>query len=208
MVILLSGVMKNIDDFLNFCLKIVHQGLNKIDDRFLDTRKELVDLLIIVFQNSRAKELSFLETNEDLQYTLIDNFAEFYRHRTWLFIYSKHTFDEEKHVSPKLTSSVQYYKGDKILNYIFADSLSEDMIQVSDIIVGILGKYFTFINQVNSSNIEAELATLNSMQKDNLFKLLKLCKEAELYNKAFIHYTSSVINIRKDFLVSKISEDK
>ncbi|PTB83751.1 hypothetical protein C9926_01325 [Sulfurovum lithotrophicum] len=197
---------ENTDDFLIFMLDVVNNGKNSIDDKYLNS-SSLIPLLISILEESKGKELSFLESNEDLNYLLINNFAEFYRHRTWLFVNSVHVFDNEKQIELLLKNNRQYYNKNAIENYSFSDSKSEELIQVSDIIVGILGKYFEYINQIDSRNIEQEVLAFTTIQKENLFLLLKLCKDAEHYNKAYIHYTTSVVNIRKDTLISELSEN-
>lgn len=193
------------NEFVSFLLSIIKKGVGNIDDRYLDS-ESLIPLLEAILQESKNKELSFLESNEDLNYLLIDSFVEFYQHKTWIFVHSVHIFDEENQIKPLLQRNKQYYKKHPIENYSFSDSKSEELIQISDILVGILGKYFEFINQINSLNIETEIQNLTLIQKENLSLLLKLCKNSEKYNKAYIHYIASVANIRKDILISELSE--
>lgn len=157
-------------------------------------------VLAYILRNAQNKELVFIQNNED--YMLVDRFAEFYMNPLGLFKKSEHIFDEELEVIDYF-NKFEFYDGDQVLNnFKFEKSHTHLLIQLSDVVVGILGKYNEFINDLKFDDIAKIKNNLNDLQKENFTKLFELCKNAELTSKAFVYYITALTNIEKERLLS------
>nr|WP_314542608.1 DUF3800 domain-containing protein [uncultured Massilia sp.] len=120
---------------------------------------------------SKAKalpELAFL-VNEKAG-VLIDGFDQFFLNRICTFKNARHVLDEEKEVQ-KVLDHYQLMHGDSEIDFSFADSKVVPEIQLSDIVVGFLGKYFTFIEKTPMSALLRIRKNLTKTQAQTL-KLL------------------------------------
>ena len=73
---------------------------------------------------------------------MIEDLMQFYYHFVLLFQNSFHIFDDQKEIRRKLEQYEFVGKYSKILrNYTFADSKSDIMIQISDVISGTYANY-------------------------------------------------------------------
>ena len=176
----------------------------KNKEKVIDDKKKInehsVLILADILRNSMNKKLDFLHDNQNNE--VIDRLAEFYMRPLGLFKNSHHIFDEEDDVI-KYFNQFQFLDGDTDVNYFsFEDSKNNIFIQLSDIVIGILGRYSEFINNLELCQIQNIKDSLNPIQKENLIKLFELCRNAELTSKAFVHYATSIINIEKERLLS------
>ncbi len=71
------------------------------------------------------------------------------------------------------------------------------MIQLSDITVGIIGKFFEYLNIIKCEEIYNTRNSLNDLQLNNFKKLLSILEQSEIYNKAFIHSVVPLTHILK-----------
>lgn len=180
-----SYILKNKDDVINNI-----KGINE----------HSIFVLADILRNSTNKELVFIENNKD--YELIDRMAEFYMRPLGLFKNSEHIFDEEVKVIDYF-NKFEFCDGDNILDHFdFEESHNNVFIQMSDVVVGLLGKYFEFINILNFRDIKNVKNTLSTIQDKNFTKLFMLLKKSELNSRAFIHYTTALTNIEKERLLS------
>lgn len=127
------------------------------------------DILIKFFQDNKYKQPSFLIDNKDN--ILIEQYHNMYLKNIYLFKNSFHNFDEEDEVENKMGTII--LDGRLLENYSFLESHNNIFIQLSDIIVGILGKLFEFIKPLRSEDVEYVYHSLNESQKEG-FNLLKL----------------------------------
>jgi len=119
---------------------------------------------------------------------LIDGFSDFYINRICLFKYSSHVFDVEEVVQDRLSRQQFVDAGVQFKNYQFVDSKALEGIQLSDIVVGLLGKAFSYINQTEVGDIVADLSSINDIQNSNLSKLSQLMGRSISENAAFAQY--------------------
>lgn len=119
----------------------------------------------ILVKASSLKELVFLA--DEKRGLLIDGFENFFLNRICTFKNSKHIFDEEKEVQ-KVISRFRIMNGTREMDYVFMDSKEVPEIQISDVIVGLLGKYFTFIEKKSFPTLMRIRETLTSTQVKNL----------------------------------------
>lgn len=89
-----------------------------------------------------------------------------------MFKNSKHIFDTETEIEAIFSKYELSDNGQVIDNYAFVDSKSMYEVQVSDVIAGLLAKYFTFISDTNVDDLKNIKSNLNDTQKNNL-KLLE-----------------------------------
>jgi hypothetical protein len=191
-----NKVNKFIIDIKSYIFKHKDELIHNIKE--IDEHSILV--LADILRNSNNSELVFIQNNDN--YMLIDGFAEFYMRPLGLFKNSQHIFDEEVNIIDYF-NKFEFYDGDQILNHFkFEKSHNNSLIQVSDIVVGILGKYNEFINELQFDDIPKIKNNLNTIQKENFAKLFELCKNAELTSKAFTHYMTALTNIEKERLLS------
>ena len=79
----------------------------------------------------------------------------------------KHFFDEETQIKNILQDDSISFRN--IANHIFfKESKSDIRIQISDVVAGLLGKYFTFISNTTIDELKKILLQLTYIQKENL----------------------------------------
>lgn len=176
----------------------------KHKDEVIRNIKEIDEYSILVLadilRNSNNSELVFIQNNDN--HMLIDRFAIFYMRSLGLFTSSEHIFDEEEEIV-EYFNTFEFFDGDVGINHFsFNNSHDHILIQISDVVVGILGKYNEFINELKFDDIAKVKNNLNDLQKENFTKLFELCKNAELTSKAFVHDITALTNIEKERLLS------
>jgi len=129
-------------------------------------------------------ELMFLVDEEEG--VLIDNFHAFFLHPIYLFKNSVHIFDKETIVE-KILSNTRLVDGERVVSYRFSDSKTEVGIQLSDVIIGFLGKYFVFIEENSMPELLKAKENLNATQMKNLELLRVLIDESDEVSDAFFH---------------------
>ena len=122
---------------------------------------------------------------------LIDGFSEFYIHRICLFKFSSHVLDVEEVVQDHLSQQQFVDAGEPFRNYQFVDSTAHEGIQAADVVIGLLGKAFTYVNQTEVGDIVSDRSTMNGIQKTNLSKISELMDRSIAENAAFAHYIIS-----------------
>jgi hypothetical protein len=128
---------------------------------------------------------------------LIESFGIFYLNRIAVFKYSSHILDMEDSIRDELAKMRPVSNGLPVTHYRFADSKTESGIQVSDIIVGLIGKmqsYFTQNTRVDICNTRASLTGSSLKNAELLRDLIDASHEA---NIAFLHHIASASNVDK-----------
>lgn len=144
----------------------------------------------ILQQGLNCTSLHFIEGNE--KEPLIDDFSIFYFQSLILFKNSSHIFDEEKSIKD-LFNTNKFFQSNLInRTYCFENSQNNFGIQLSDIIVGILGKMFSYICNESEHNILTLKNSLSRTEQRNLDLLKELILLSEKYNSAFIHHILSI----------------
>ncbi len=139
-----------------------------------------------------AKNLSSLPYLEDeTPNVLIDGFGMFFIHRICLFKNCEHILDVEEVVQSYISGET-FTDGERTLaNYRFAVSDDEPGIQISDVITGMLGRLFSFIQESELSDLVQSRESLNPQQERNLGLLRQLLDRSLEENSAFAHYVLS-----------------
>lgn len=135
---------------------------------------------------------------------LIDSFSVFYARNIRMYENSIHIFDNEDSVKQEFVSG----KLDGCINpatkYEFVDSQSEIMVQMSDIIVGLLGKYFTYLKVTSFENVVKAVLACDSQQLKNISSLCRLIKRSEDQSNGFSHFVTSGSLLHKHTWIMKM----
>lgn len=163
------------------------------------TLNKLEELLREAAEND---ELPFITDEED--YMLIKGLMELYARPVHLFANSEHFFDNECEIKEQLQNSPLLLNGQPMTNYKFLDSKTDKLIQASDVIIGLIGKMFKYINEKKHMEIASEIETMSVQQLSNLDLLLGLVQKTILFNEGFLHYTDSDYERSKIHLIGKL----
>ncbi len=145
-----------------------------------------------------AEKLDSLPYLEDATpNVLIDGFGLFFIQRICLFKHSEHILDVEEVVKTYLAGQ-DFVDGErKLTNYRFVVSHHEPGIQISDVVAGLLGKFFSFIQKSDPSELAAMSRDLSAQQKRNLDLLRELLDLSLEENPAFAHFILSTEDQRR-----------
>ena len=72
------------------------------------------------------------------------------------------------------------------------------MIQVSDVVAGFIGKYYTYLTTTSAQTLVADRLQLSPAQLQNLDRLRKLIDRTDEENPVFIHRIISHTDQRKN----------
>lgn len=170
---------EDIRDFTKNLLSLIEESM--INSKL---NKELIILKQILNKSLEEEKLIFLtEENENV---LINDFLQFYLRPLYMFKNSNHIFDNEDKIESLFQDVELKYYGKTLNNYRFLDSLSSDYIQISDVFVGLVGKFAMFINSKNVGEIKEKIEALNTLQKENFKLFKKIINKSEKMNKALI----------------------
>lgn len=143
---------------------------------------------------SKSKEMIFVQNNID--FVMQEDYSLFYIDPIVKFPKSMHHFDEELSIQNKVIEALTHYeKG--ITNYEFINSKDNTMIQISDLIAGLLGKMFTFINSIPVKDMRKTVLKLNTVQINNCLGFNELRKKSDSRNKGFLHSLTTIGILQK-----------
>lgn len=147
----------------------------------------LLDELIRKAQS--LPELSFLV--DETPYQLIGSFEHFFLNRICTFKNSTHIFDEEYEIQ-KAVEKFRIVDSDREISFSFVDSKAVAGIQLSDIVVGFLGKYFTFIEQTPLKALLRIRGNLTRIQASNLELVSQLITISDRISKSLLHRVTTL----------------
>ena len=190
---------ENMDEF---CQKLV---------KLFGSRRELsMDLKFLsgmIQKAGKQKDLVFLERN--IPNVLMENLAFLYFHFIALFPNSKHIFDNQQEIRRKVDKYVVVDgEKNKLENYEYVDSKNEIMIQISDVISGIWGMLYSFLNEHDNNGIRKMVSELNKEQLDSLWMMWKLMHDAEQENRGFIFSFASIQCREKLQLLGRLAYER
>jgi len=162
----------------------------------------LESLRQILKESKKKNSLPFIQDEED--HILVRDFSQFYLRPLYSFKNSTHILDNEVDIA-NIISNYELTEGDEsINNYSFEDSVNSSCIQVSDIFIGLVGKFSKFINTSTPDQIKSELDRLNEMQKENISLMINIINRSIEKNIAFVHSVDAFSEMEK---VSIITQD-
>lgn len=128
---------------------------------------------------------------------LIDSFAVFYLTRIAVFKYSNHILDMEDSIRDEIEAMKPSSNGEAVTNYRFADSKSEPGIQISDIVIGLIGKMHSYFAQTKRDDVLQARASLSGVSLKNTELLRDLIDASHEANIAFLNHVCSISDIDK-----------
>lgn len=140
-------------------------------------------MLLDIFKLEDVTELVFLDGNQNG--VLIDNFLPFYLQPFWIFKNSSHTLDNESSIESALEGSTLTYQDETIENYTFCDSKDDPHIQISDVIMGVFGKLFSFAKDSKMSEISKFRLSLNGTAAENMELLTEIMQKTLARSRGF-----------------------
>lgn len=190
------NISKNdVRNFIHDLIDLTEDELKK--SSFLGEKKRFGLLLEFLRDTEDIDELVFL-SDED-EYIMIKRLNELYSQNTVMFINSEHIFDNESDVQNSFAEVKMVYKDKDICNYSFVDSKSSVLVQASDVIIGVIGKLFSFIKHIDISLLSDVISNMNEIQIKNLDLLLTL------YNKSINRNPSFINSIESDSELVKLN---
>jgi len=116
-----------------------------VEEQLPDDRSLVTHLLRHTLERAASApdlELAFLHGNE--AGTLIDNFSVQFLHCMYTFTHGRHVFDNESLIESILQHH-EVWDGPRRVDYRFADSQAEVGIQASDVVTGLFGKLYNYV---------------------------------------------------------------
>ncbi len=177
-----------IKDFIKSLLYFVDQSIDVDATYFLVCPHKLV--LKRCLENAHnQKNLTFIQ--DETPHEWVKDYLQFYRQEIITFRHKTLIFDEEKQVQARLSSENLKYAGNALCHYSFCESSSNAMIQLSDYIVGILRKYFIFLDRLQPM-VDADINSFGQVQMMNFELLNRILKRSLICNPLFINTIMSI----------------
>ncbi|WP_340012240.1 DUF3800 domain-containing protein [Paenibacillus sp. FSL H7-0690] len=131
---------------------------------------------------------------------IVTDYSNFYLIKPDIFINSFHLFDEELEIE-KIINTTSDINFKESRNFAFKDSTEDRFIQISDVVVGLLGRFFSYIEELNgeleNGKIVQELihsiSKFDSIQKDNFLLLINILKKSHDKNKLFFYSENTFV---------------
>lgn len=177
---------KDVSDFMNNIKKLCYAYSVQCPKHLKETLALLVENLE---KGSLQPEAIFIQNEE--KSVLVKNFREFYTQQIYTFINSNITFDKENDIMRYLNNTQFIIDGKILSNYEFVDSKSNVMIQISDIVVGIIAKYLHTID-LTTEQISHYISQFDENQLRRFQKLNNLINYSLEYNPTFVHQITSI----------------
>lgn len=134
--------------------------------------------------------LPFIQDNVD--HEPIEGLGDFYLQKLYMYPYAKHVFDNEEYIKGVFDNKSIEIDGHSINNYCFVDSKSNVLIQVSDLIVAILKRYFKFCDRSKES-VDSDINHFTDQQMNSFVMLNKILKNSLDYNPVYMHHSTNLI---------------
>lgn len=146
----------------------------------------LESLRQILKEAKKKNDLPFITEDED--YILLKDLSQFYVRPIYTFKHSVHVFDQEDDIMKVLAGYAIKDGQEEIKNYSFTDSKENELVQLSDVFVGLMGKYTQYINTTAADKIMDDLDQLNDKQDENMNLLIDLLLKSENKHAGFFHH--------------------
>jgi hypothetical protein len=162
----------------------------------------LESLRQILKESRKRGELPFVMDEED--FILIKDFSQFYLQPIYMFKNSTHIFDNEDSIAEVMKGYKILDGPSEIKNYSFVDSQTSQLTQLSDVLVGLMGKLSGYINTSSRGTIEADFHSLTSIQGENIDLFLDLINKSHNKNIGFLQAADSYEEMSKlEFIFAK-----
>ncbi|MEF9985330.1 MAG: hypothetical protein RR847_02405 [Bacilli bacterium] len=179
------------DSFKEFSLELIN-WIDTIEAEPKD--KNFITIFKQIINKPQENDSIILLIN-NIDNVLIEDFTQLYIQKLLIFTNSFHTFDEEPKIEERLNNQKIMVDKKEINNYIFVNSVNERLIQLSDVICGIIGKLVSIANQMTIQEIT--LYELNELQKRNIYIFKNIIGKSVEENELFVGYSANLIQIEK-----------
>ena len=199
--VLYNMLSERIEDVISVMIKYSYPNIQDTDIRgfcmdllnLLRNRKEQnIEEKFISGAIRRAADSScllFIQNNED--FVTQSNYAEFYFDSIITFHKVFHHFDEELSIQEDVKRYLATDGSDNI-KYEFLKSDECVLIQVSDMIAGLFGRMFSFINRTPRKNFRCVIKEMNDRQILNAARICSERIKSNNKNKGFLHSLTSI----------------
>ena len=190
------------NDFYQFLAEFNYPNIAKDNIRpfcqglinFIDTIPEELSFELELLRQGlksacKQNELVFLQDNDEKM--IIESFFPFYLRPIGVFSSAKHVFDNEYLIEEQFEKYELFDMGKCVNNYCFVDSKDNLFVQVSDCIIGLLGKYYTYINNITINDAEQLFESITAEQKSTLKLLSQVIIKSENYSKLLFNSVES-----------------
>ena len=184
----------------NFIEQLVSLFEGYIDDP--EYHFGLESLRQILKESKKNNELAFVTDEED--YVLLNDLSVFYLRPIYTFKNSNHIFDNEDAISEILADYRITDQGVEFKNYSFVDSQSNQLVQLSDVFVGLIGKFSRYRNTTSEEKIKSDFDSFNDIQRRNLNLLFDVIEKSNQKNMTFFHSTDSYEEMKKVEYINQI----
>jgi len=185
------NIKKN--DVLSFIEEMSDLFSDYLDD--VEFHFGLESLRQILKEAKRKRTLPFIMGGDD--FVLIDDFSHFYMRPIYIFKNSKHIFDSEESIAELLSTYKIMDGSQQIENFLFVDSKSSQLVQLSYVLVGLVGKLVGYLNKTDRDEIRSDFSSLNDIQAQNVDLFLALIDRSHDKNMGFLHATDSYEEMSK-----------
>lgn len=192
------------DQVASFIEALIEIFADYIDDSEFHFGIETLRQLLEVSKSKN--KLAFVMDEQD--HILLEGLAHFYMRPIYTFSNSTHVFDNEDSIKEEISKFRILNNKVEIKNFSFVDSKDDQLIQLSDIFVGIMGKYTQYRNTHTIDQIKADIIeTFSPIQLDNLKMFVDIINKSDSRNPAFLHSVDSVEEVQKFGHIAKIISD-
>jgi len=143
---------------------------------------------------------------QPVPYLLIDNFSGFYLNRLAVFKNATHVLDMEPNIQARLLETPLTSGGEPVTHFRFADSRAEAGIQLSDVVVGLIGKMHTYFTLTTPDEVAQARKELTGRALENTILLRDLINVSHAANIAFLHHLASSHDVEKLNLFLRFAE--
>ena len=140
-------------------------------------------------------DLIFIEGNTP--YRLIEDFSLFYLTRIAVFNQATHILDMEESIRERFGAMVITQGGQPATHFRFVDSKTEPGIQLSDVVVGLLGKMHTYLTQTPRDEVAKDRDGLTGTALENAELLRDCISRSHDENIAFLNHVASQYDLQK-----------
>lgn len=165
----------------------------------------ITKIILEVLKDSEDKKRDVVFVEDEKKGILIHDFLQFFTTRICMLAYSHLALDEEADVETHLKQKSICVHGRKLDNFQFMNSKSNTYIQISDLIVSLISRYFNFLDR-RWEDVQKDLDGLKYLDKKNLYLLNNLLIYSEHESTLLFDMVERyevVCNFRKSLLMYK-----
>lgn len=157
---------------------------------FKQHKKGIEAIIKLLTEAAADNDMPFIV--HEMDNILIESFAPFYQRPLSAFHTSEHYFDHELEIEEEfLEVPLMFGSSNLYANCHFLDSEKGRLIQLSDIVVGLIGKLYEYINTTESQRVSSEYNSLTDKQRECYRLVSKVINRSLGKNPAFVYNTIS-----------------